>query len=466
MTKKQAIYDTRASNNISVNALIKIYQDHNVVHIYYKELSPNDNSKNQPYVAGHLTELGFLPTGEVTESTSTSNKTKDPKRKIKYTVALDFSWISSEGKLYSAPYAKLIYYPQYPEVRLSGFVSRCGFDMGGWMDPTKKGRKEGRVLFLGITKNGKILAYLAIPDSRLAKEIRDFPAVEVSGVFKELTIKPTKKGASSKELLVQELRRIHLKNWIESKRLNSDGTVKKYTAQNGGGYTLEAELGILPNGYADPDFMGWEVKQFGVKKCHLIDSKPLTLMTPEPDGGFYVENGVEAFVREYGHRNDVITDRFDFTGRHVAEQVCQTTGLMLVIDGYDKDVGKLTNASGNIALIDRKGNPAASWSFPKLMSHWKRKHAKAVYIPSLSMKDSNKIKSYYYCSNIRLFQGTTFERLLKGVIESEVYYDPGIKLEKAGTSLKTKRRSQFRIKSVHLKHLYETQEDVELVPSG
>ncbi|MEO0062747.1 MAG: hypothetical protein RLZZ08_1307, partial [Pseudomonadota bacterium] len=30
-------------------------------------------------------------------------------------------------------------------------------------------------------------------------------------------------------------------------------------------YTLEAELGITPNGIAEPDFQGWEVKQYGVR---------------------------------------------------------------------------------------------------------------------------------------------------------------------------------------------------------
>jgi len=41
--------------------------------------------------------------------------------------------------------------------------------MNGWMDPLKKGRSEGRVLFFGITKSEKILTYLVIPDSRIAK---------------------------------------------------------------------------------------------------------------------------------------------------------------------------------------------------------------------------------------------------------------------------------------------------------
>ena len=127
MSNKPAIYDSNQSKELSINSLIEIFKNKDVTRIYYKLLSPNDNSKNQPYLAGHLTDLGFIPTGEISESKSTSNKTSNPKRQIKYTVDLDYSWLSPEGEVYPAPNAKLIYYPQYPEVRLSGFVTRWSF---------------------------------------------------------------------------------------------------------------------------------------------------------------------------------------------------------------------------------------------------------------------------------------------------------------------------------------------------
>lgn len=267
---------------------------------------------------------------------------------------------------------------------------------------------------------------------------------------------------SSKELLLQELRRIHLKNWIEGKKLNRDGITVHY-AQNAGGTTLEAELGIVQNGFSGPDFMGWEIKQFSVKRCELINSKPLTLMTPEPDGGYYVEHGVVAFIRKYGYESKRVADRMDFTGRHLAGNKCEKSGLTLVTQGYDITNNVITDAAGCIALLDKNGEPASLWTFAKIMDHWKRKHAKAAYIPSLSRKEINNSKSYSYCSNIRLFEGTTFTRLLQAFTESHVYYDPGIKLENASTNPKTKRRSQFRIKSAQLSHLYENQSDIDLL---
>lgn len=462
MTDKLAIYDTDAAKNLSIKQLTAIFKDKNVTNIYFKALSPNDNSKNQPYMAGHLTDLSFIPTGEITESVSDSQKERG-KRKIKYLVELNYSWVSSEGIVYPSPEAKLIYYPQYPEVRLSGFVARCGFDMGGWMDPAKKGRSLGRVLFFGVTAKREIIAYLATPGSRLSEEVNDTNSIAVTGLLNQLNAGDGK-NRSSKIILLQKLKEIHNKNWIESQKLAKDGTTTRYLAQNGGGYTLEAELGISPNGYSDPDFLGWEVKQFSVARCDLMNSKALTLMTPEPDGGFYVEQGVEAFVRKYGYSNSKIADRFDFTGRHLSGVICPKTNLELVLDGFDKQTNIITNASGCIALRDTDGNLVSTWSFKKIMEHWQRKHAHAVYVPSRSRKELDNSKSYNYCNNIRLFEGTKFIKLLSAISKSHVYYDPGIKLENAGTTRpKTKRRSQFRIKSKLLEHLYDDQENVDLL---
>lgn len=463
MKNKINVFDSKAANELTLENLIRLYKTLGISRIIYKKLSPNDNSKNQPYMAGHLTDLGFLPTGEIIESKSTSKKTKDIKRQIKYTTQLNLSWLSAEGQLYPATHSKLIYYPQYPEVRLSGFLQGCDFDSGGWMDPYKKGRSEGRVLFFGIKNTGEIISWLSTPESRIAKEIKDYPSIQLSGIFNELELLASKRKGTAKEVLISELRRIHELQWIEGKKLSGDGIAKPYTARNGGGYTLEAELGVIPNGIAEPDFMGWEVKQFGVKKCHLINSKPLTLMTPEPDGGFYVEQGAEAFIRKYGYSSGKIADRLDFTGSHYVNKVCEKSNLKLVLMGYNKLANEITDASGCIALIDSKDEIASSWSFSKVMGHWKRKHARSSYIPSVSIKRPDKTICYSYCNNIRLFEGTTFTKLLQAFSHQHVYYDPGIKLENASSKPALKRRSQFRIKSRLLDNLYDSCENVDVM---
>jgi len=51
LANKPDIYDTPRSKELSINSLVEIFTDNDVAHIYYKLLSPNDNSKNQPYLA-------------------------------------------------------------------------------------------------------------------------------------------------------------------------------------------------------------------------------------------------------------------------------------------------------------------------------------------------------------------------------------------------------------------------------
>jgi MvaI/BcnI restriction endonuclease family len=52
--------------------------------------------------------------------------------------------------------------------------------------------------------------------------------------------------------------------------------------------------------------------------------------------------------------------------------------------------------------------------------------------------------------------GTDFQFFLSEMAQGHIYYDPGIKMEMGNASSKPeiKRRSQFRIKSLHLPNLY------------
>ncbi len=80
-------------------------------------------------------------------------------------------------------------------------------------------------------------------------------------------------------------------------------------------YTLEAALGIRPNGRAEPDYQGWEVKQYSVRDFTRFSAKtPVTLLTPEPDGGLYNDD-IQQFMMTHGYadRNGV-PDRLNFGG--------------------------------------------------------------------------------------------------------------------------------------------------------
>lgn len=418
--------------------------------LYVKVLAPNDNSKNQVYLGGSFDVLNIFPISEIK-----AEESGDWKRE-RFKASVDFSWLRDDGNLYPAPNAQLILYPKYPEVRFSGFLAKCKNAPSELM----RIRQAGRLLFLSSNREGKIIGYVASHDSNIAKEFNDLSNQEEYGVF---TIIPVSKQiASKKEELLEELLRIHELGWINSKRLDKDGNVLECRSSNCGGYTLEAELGITPNGYSEPDFLGWEIKQYGVKKFSLLNSSVITLMTPEPNGGVYKDDSVIKFLKEYGYEDQKgIKDRINFGGVHKVNQEHNRTELTLKLVGFDSEAGKIRNTNGEIALIDKSENIAASWSFASLIKHWNRKHNQACYIPSIAEKLPS--RKYKYGSEILLGIGTDFQLFLKEMSNGSIYYDPGIKMEQASSNKpKVKRRSQFRMKSGNLKNLYKTNEVIKL----
>jgi hypothetical protein len=240
------------------------------------------------------------------------------------------------------------------------------------------------------------------------------------------------------------------------------GSFHEYAAPNCGGYTLEAELGIRPNGFSEPDFHGWEIKQHAVTDLtKLSGGGPITLMTPEPTGGVYAIRGVQEFIRRFGYPDQKIPDRLNFGGVHNASRVCSKTGLSLALVGYDLKRSRITDPAGGISLLTEEGEAAAVWPYPGLLAHWNRKHARAAYVPSIVRETP--MRQYRYGGRVRLGIGTDFLLFLKAVALGAVYYDPGIKMEQASTPRpQIKRRSQFRIKSAQVPLLYKDIEELNL----
>ncbi|MBI3440883.1 MAG: MvaI/BcnI restriction endonuclease family protein [Proteobacteria bacterium] len=431
-------------------------------HLYFKPLSPNDNNKNQPYFGADFSSLNIIPTGDLVAARSTSRKDSVSNGDMIFKAPVFFSWMDVSGKLYSAPHAQLILYPQYPEVRFSGFLKGCEQKPSVLMDPNKRGRDAGRVLFMGVREDGHVIGYLASPESVVAKQSIGLRELPVHGLFHEIDIESKGPEGSTRNILLKELRRVHELEWITGKRLMPDRTPVECNSPNCGGYTLEAELGITPNGYSEPDFLGWEVKQYGVDTFENINAKVVTLMTPEPSGGWYQTEGVESFLRRFGYADrSGKADRINFGGVHKYGNSHKTTGLILTLSGFDPKKGKIKDASGGIVLETHSGEIAAIWHYSKLIDHWKRKHAQAVYVPSLSK--ANAVREYFYGKRVKLGLGTDFSRLLSAIYSGAVYYDPGIKMEDAASARpKIKRRSQFRVKSGNLGVLYAQLEEVDV----
>jgi hypothetical protein len=418
--------------------------------LYAKPLAENDNSKNQVYFGPGFQALNLFPNEGIVPDSS-------PKNPI-FKAKLRFGWMSPTGAISEAPNAQLILYPQYPEVRFSGFLKGCSAAPSELM----ASRHTGRILFLGVTKDNRVIGVVVEKGSEVEIEFRAVGVSPQAGVFTQLHLPTIPSGTDSRDLLLGELNRIHGLGWIDSKQLDSHGILKPCNAPQCGGFTLEAEFGIPKNSKAEPDYLGWEIKQHAVSNFDRVNAGTITLMTPEPTGGFYTEEGVEAFVRKFGYADKLgREDRLNFGGVHKVGECHPTTQLTMTLLGYDPLKKRITDAEGSVALISNSGEIAAEWAFSGLLAHWSHKHTQAVYVPSQSRTEPT--RQYSYGHKVRLAQQTDGLRLLTALASGSAYYDPGIKLENASSATpSTKRRSQFRIASKNINDLYESVETVEV----
>jgi|CXWL01.1.fsa_nt_gi hypothetical protein len=426
--------------------LLRCFSELGAVRVFCKPLAENDNSKQQIYLGGNFDVVQMFPFENV-EATSNG---KDSTYKAK----LNFVWFDAD-KTEQAAGAQLILYPQYPEVRLSGFLRGCKHAPNELLRPIPASQRrfnngpDGRILFFGITQDGQTLAYLATAESNIAQEFRyrqtdgEFPQ---ESVFYNLPVL----GRSSKIILLEKLAEIRDGGWQPSISMKAGGILVPYKAANGGGYTLEALLGIIRNSSSEPDFMGWEIKAYSRDKVSLI--------TTEPDGGMYGENGVKAFVRKYGKPSGV--DTLYFTGTHRADCRNEKTGLTLAVRGFDPSRKIIEDVEGAVELLADNGHCQAAWSFAHLLTKWNKKHAQAAYVPYESEKVS--APAYRYFSPALLGEGTDFNRYLAALCAGRVIFDPGSKVMNASTEKSTvKARSQFRMSVRHLAELYKNFEPVK-----
>ncbi|MEN9354771.1 MAG: hypothetical protein RL318_2096 [Fibrobacterota bacterium] len=424
-------------SDIEPAELFKIMRIFGVTRLLYKELADNDNSKQQIYLGSNFSVLSEIPCSLVAASGGN------------FKTSIDLRWIDAEHpeRACSAPEAKLILYPQYPEVRLSGFLLRCPTAPGRFLQEIPKelrtGERNGRILFLGIS-GSVIYAWLALKNSILSNHcLSRSPGSRIIGCFDEYTHE-----TDTRQSLIEKLTSIHRRGWIDSCRLDAFGKCIPYSSPNAGGYTLEAQFGIIPNGNSEPDFHDWELK------AHSRDI--LTLLTPEPDGGLYASIGTADFTKRFGHRRDA--DTFYFTGNHRVGRDCQKTGLKLVLRGFNHATGKIDDPHGGIQLLDASMHPVAEWSFESILGHWGRKHHRTCYVQVEKCTLPSGV-AYRYGSTIQLGQGTDPILFLASLASEKAYYDPACKVS---PDRGCKARNQFRINHRDLNSLYHRFERVQL----
>lgn len=433
---------------INSKNLFDFFASKGAVKQFYKMLAENDNSKQQIYLGGSFSVLHQLPFGNITEF---------PDNQVpNFKADIELYWVNDQGETERAGGAQLILYPKYPEVRLSGFLKGCRTAPSENMKPVPKEQrkannaKDGRILFFAVTNDRKLYAYLAKKDSTLSKEILSGLQTDTLPVLNEFFI--DQNTQSAKDMLLSNLAALVRKDRITSCRMFQDGHIRPYTAVNAGGYTMEAFFGIIPNGTAEPDFKGWELKAYS--------GSAITLMTPEPDKGLYKEIKAKEFAVTYGHKKDGYISYF--TGPFRCGEYNENSGLTMILKGYDNKKKTITDPSGGIYLVDTKNNAAAVWSFSLLLKHWCKKHAHACYLKYKKEKEGDAV-FYKYLSPVLLGEGTNFELFLSALYDGKIIYDPGISVKITETGrAKLKARSQFRISVKNLSVLYESFQSLEV----
>ena len=173
--------------------LKKIFADLGCSRILYKPLAENDNSKNQIYLGTNFEVLNIFPNLNI--------RVEDGSKKAIFKAALNFFWVDVQGQVEPASHTKLILYPQYPEVRLSGFLRGCKYAPSKLLNC----RMTGRLLLLGIKDSGEVYGFAVSPDSPLARELQAEHPVTVSTVFQHIPLVAGRDVGDGRIIVLQEL---------------------------------------------------------------------------------------------------------------------------------------------------------------------------------------------------------------------------------------------------------------------
>ena len=438
-----------------------LFRRHGVTVVYSKEMAPKqDNDKNQIYLGDSLNEVSNIFPIEIDERGISSSRTK-PGSKFGMPITqarFNFCWMDRAGSLFPAPEAKIIYYFQFPEIRLSGFLSGCN-NASDALRRRFQTRFGKRMFLLGVTPEGVVVGMvLTEVEDPVVKEWPEFPSLPASPVLKVINLDGTI-SISNRGALLNELRTIFDMGWVKGQKLKKgESGSKPFKGTQGGGYTLEALLGIHTNANQAPDKYGYEVKS-------KSKSNRVSLMTPTADRGFEGnrDNTFREFMGRYGWPCKNNPAQICFNGTHYNQIECKSSGMTLNIDGYNPENSEYTLDAKDVQVALTKSgekSPAAAWSLYQMIKAWSKKHAAAVYV---STEKNPALNQYRYGRRVWIAEGTKVEKLLDAIYGGHVVYDPGHKIREDGTP---KVRPQWRLiwnrNMKGFKSLYDKAEMIEI----
>lgn len=426
---------------ISLNQLLTLLGGQGVRTAYVKLLSAQqDNSKNQIYLGGGLdgvTNL-FPATIHSRAASESTGKRRSSAGAPKLEARLNFAWLGGNGDRTDAPNTRIIDYFQYPEVRLSGFLKDS--DGPDALRRDAQGQYGRRILVMGTATDGKVVGLvLTERDDPLVASFPDLPFAARGGVLRTLIVDGTP-DASPAQLLHNQMTAVVRGGWYTS-RINRGGVVGPFAGAQGGGYTLEALLGVAANGNKAPDLHGYEIKSYSGSR--------ISLMTPTPDLGFQGKHTFREFMERWAHPGDKGDGSLRFTGLHRVGITNVRTGLAMRVRGYDRLEDRFGDPAEIVVELIHgdSGEVAAGWSLEKLGNCWNAKHANALYIALEKRNADDGLAEYRYASRWLIGRGTDVWRLLRAIDRGTVFYDPADSIYSDGRS---KVRSQWRINASDL----------------
>ena len=439
-----------------------LFRERGVSVIYSKELAlKQDNDKNQLYLGKSLNEISNILPIKIDERgvSSSSNKRRSKFGQPISEGRLNFCWMERSGSLFQAPHAKIIDYFQYPEIRFSGFLKDCKKAPMA-LRRTHQEKFGKRILLFGISDEQLVLGMiLTEAEDPVVKAWPQLPNLAASPVLKVIHLDDT--GIiSNRDALLEELKLIFDMGWVNGQRLKKgeSGPIP-FRGSQGGGYTLEALLGVLPNALQAPDKYGYEIKS-------KSKSNRVSLMTPTADRGFEGDkknNTFRQFMERYGWPCTNNRDQICFNGTHYNNIECKSSGMTLNVEGYDPENSEFTlDASDVQVALTKSGekSPAAAWSLYQMIKAWSKKHAAAAYV---STEKKSSLNQYRYGRKIWIAEGTRVEKLFDAICRRHVVYDPGHKIREDG---KPKVRPQWRLiwnqNMEGFKSLYDKAEMIEI----
>lgn len=445
----------------------ELFRDKGVQDIYIKHLARNqDNDKNQIYIGRGDEGVGVVnlfPTQLSFRSPSTSTKKRQSLRgKLKIEATLDFFWLSRAGDTAHAPNARIIDYFQYPETRFSGFLQGCS-------NPPDSLRKKSqskygkRIFVLGSNDEGNTFGIVLTQlEDSIVESFPTLPPCDSSAILQMHSIDSVI-GTNPTDLLIDELRLLS-GIWHPSCTLRrEDKGPIPFKGNQGGGYTLEALLGVPRNAKKAPDKHGYELKAY--KK-----SGKISLMTPTADSGKEGDMAFKEFMAEFGWPGVRGDGRVVFNGVHRFHKPNKRTGYVLDIAGYDSGSDFFSEQADEIVVAIMKPLEdlmVSGWTFQKLLDSWSEKHAAACYVEYEKRKHSGpqSDSDYLYTGKSYFAHGTTILHYLRAIASDVVYYDAGHEISADGSA---HQRPQWRISVTskiqdRLATLYNEVEEKQLI---